>query len=147
MRTIGIWCEHNFQLYSALPVIEKYLKNNKVIVFTKKENIKTLKELVVHNNFTIESINKYIYKPAILFKQIFEILFISENFSFVYKNEFVKKESLRKRILRKIFFLKIPKIKINNSFSSLNGSLFKKKSIDNFFDLDLIITFTKIYHT
>ena len=36
MRTIGIWCEHNFQIYSALPVIEKYKKKKiKVILFTK----------------------------------------------------------------------------------------------------------------
>ena len=47
-------------------------------------------------------------RPAILLKEIFEVLFVSENFSFVYKNEFVDKESLKKRFLRKLFFLKIP---------------------------------------
>ncbi|MBJ2174582.1 hypothetical protein JBL43_10065 [Aureibaculum sp. A20] len=147
MKKVAIWCEHSFQIYSALPVIQKYLKNNEVILFTKQENVKVVNAIIKNDNFFVESLNNYIYKPASIFKEIFEILFVSENFSFVYKNEFVKKESLNRRLLRKIFFLKIPARKINSTFMVLNRFFFKKKSIDNYFNLDLLITFTKVYYT
>jgi hypothetical protein len=146
MRTIGIWCEHNFQIYSALPVINKYLENNSIIVFTNKGNIDVFKELIDHPNIKIESIQDYIYKPAVIFKQLFEILLISENFSFVYKHMFVNNEKLITRIIRKVFFLKLPNNKVNKSFLTMNNLFFKSKSIERYFKLDLMITFTKVHY-
>ncbi|MDY7394205.1 hypothetical protein UMM65_03050 [Aureibaculum sp. 2210JD6-5] len=146
MKKIGVWCEHSFQIYSAIPVIQKYLQKSEVILFTKQENVEIAKGIINDDNFIVESLDNYIYKPASIFKEIFEILFISENFSFVYKNEFVRKESLKKRFLRKIFFIKIPAKRINYIFTILNQFFFRKKSIDNYFNLDLIITFTKVYY-
>ena len=145
-KTIGVWCEHNFQIYSALPIINKYIVNNSVIVFTNRENVKVINELVNHPNFQVKCIQNFTFKPATLFKKIFEILFVSENFSFVYKHEFVNKESLKIRILRKVFFLKLPNDKVNKSFLKLNNLFFKNKSIEKYFDLNLMITFTKVYY-
>ena len=145
-KTIGVWCEHNFQVYSALPIINKYVESNSIVFFTNKSNLKVANELFDHPNVQVKCIQNFAYKPAVFFKKIFEILFVSENFSFVYKHEFVKKESLKSRALRKIFFLKLPNDKVNKSFLKLNNLFFKNKSIEKYFDLNLMITFTKVYY-
>jgi hypothetical protein len=146
MRVIGIWCEHNFQLYSALPIIYKYIEYNSIYVFTNRENLQVFSQLINHPNVEVKCIQKFIYRPAVLFKKIFETVFVSETFSFVYKHEFVNKESLKKQILRKLFFLKLPNDKVNKIFLKLNSWFFKSKSIDKYFNLDLMITFTKVYY-
>jgi len=148
MRTIGIWCEHNFQVYSALPVIKKYSSKNKVLLFTKEINVSEIKNKVeVNKNFKIITIDKYISKTASLFKVIFETLLVSENFSYVYKHEFVNKEPLKRRVIRKLFFLKLPNNKVNKVFLSLNSFFFHKKTIDNHFNLDLLVSFSKIHYS
>ncbi len=147
MRTIGIWCEHNFHVYSAIPVIEKYTRNAKVILFTRDENVSGLVDLLKYDNFQIVGIDKFIFKPAIYFKLVFEILFVPENFSFVYKNEFVNRETFRKRFLRKLFFIKISPKNINRIFLKWNNFFFKNKSINKYFNLDLMITVTKVHQS
>lgn len=147
MRTIGIWAEHSFQIDSGIPVIRKYLKKSKVLLFTKKGNVKFAREIIKHNNFKIISIDNYTNKYAGYFRYLFELLFIPKNFSFVYETVFFKSRSLKSKLIGSIFFIKIPKKHINYIYCKLNRIFFRKLSIDNYYRIDLLITFTKVYYS
>ena len=80
MKTIGIWAEHSFQIDSGIPVIRKYLKKSKVLLFTKSGNIKFAKKIIKHKNFKIICIDNYTNRYAGYFRYFFELLFIPKNF-------------------------------------------------------------------
>ena len=146
MRTIAIWCEHSFQLYSAIPILEKY-KKDKIILFTKKTNINAFQSIIKSAHIELIAIEKYQSYFGSLFKKIFELVFVPVNFSIVYEKEFVEKESFFHRLIRKFFFLKLKKRNVNKFYTVLTKSIFRSITIDNFYNIDLVISFTKVYYS
>ncbi|AZQ44700.1 hypothetical protein [Nonlabens ponticola] len=146
-RTIGIWCEHNFQVYSAIPLIEKYTPKNKVILFTKKQNVAEIRLRFNVSNLKVQAIEPFVYKPAVLFKKFFELALVPVDFSYVYKNYHVGRDSKWESLVRKLFFLKLSGEKVNRLFVRCNKLLFGSKNINSHFHLDLLISFTKVYYS
>lgn len=148
MKKIGIWVEHPLQLYSAKPVFEKYSnKGELVYLITSIDDIEICKNYLNIEEDKIVLLDQMKNKYDALLVLIFEIIFVPRNFSMVYKDKIFRNESRKLRILRKLFVLKLKKHHVNKFFIKYKSFIefFKGKSIFPV-DLDLIVSFTKIYH-
>ena len=146
-KTVAIWCEHAFQLYSAKPVIDKYLKKGcRVIVYTFKENIDSSVKYTGLPEKDIVSINNLIQKKTSFLTLIYETLFVDINYSMVYKEKRSKREKKIFRVISRCSpFLKVKKENVNSfylKYARLINRLGLHKSIP--IEGDLLISFTRI---
>lgn len=146
-KKVAIWCEHAFQLYSAKPVIDKYLKANcEVEIFTFKENVKYCAEYTGIPIGKIKDINSLIQKRTSLLTYIYEILFVDKNYSVVYRERrLLKEKRIFKLISKYTFFLKVKKENVNShylKYAKWVNRLGLHKGIN--INCDLLISFTRI---
>lgn len=145
---IGIWVEHPFQLYSAKPIFDKYIKRgDEVYLVTEIKEKKLCTKYLGLKDEQVLNINHFKKKWHSWFRLLFEIIFVPVDFSIVYYEEFVKKENSLLRFLRKMFFLKLKKNNVNKRFIDFKNLIYKL-GFKTYFpvEFDLIISFTKVYN-
>jgi len=145
-KKLGVWCEHNFHLYCAKPVIEKYRADHEIIFFTKENCIPWANSYLELPPESIVNIDQLKRRRHVVFKLLFEFLFVNRNFSYVYKKEYVDKEPRIRQIIRAIFSpFNLENNKVNRYFLKYKkllrvAGLLKTRS----FGLDMLISFTKV---
>src|SRR5687767_13438667 len=146
-RTIGIWCEHPFQLYSAKPIVDKYKKQGcRVKIYTLKENIETSINYLNIPTIDTININSLIHSKTSLLTYFYELVFVRKNYSFVYRERRNIKEKFSHKVISLLtFFLKLPKNKVNKfyiKYARLITQLRLHPVVN--LDCDLLISFTRV---
>ena len=146
-RKVGIWVEHIFQLYSAKPVIDKYKEQgNTVFLITSIADVNLCKEYLKLDDNHIINLKGLQKKWHVIFRMLFEVVLVPEDFSIVY-NRLLRKESKKVRLLRKLFFLKLKKENVNKYFIKYKKLLYSLGFQSEFpVDLNLLISYTKVYY-
>ncbi len=111
-ETISFWVEEGFAFYSSIPYINHYLKKNyKVWLYLNEDLIKTDHTLLKNKNIEIVIIDNI--KVPLLWKivsHLFQIIFIDNDFSAMYKRDFKKRYPFILRLINKISPYKIKNI-------------------------------------
>ena len=147
MGKILIWAEHAFQLYSVKPVADKYrLRGKDVYLMTEMKELDLCARYLSLPRENILHVSRYRKKWQSLLVKLFEVLFVSMDYSIVYADN-NRNEKGWARSIRNIRFIKLPKNRINSSFNSLASLLriFGYRSIPEH-RFELLISFTKVYN-